>query len=96
MNSHASIATNEAARLIKRLCAHWGHKFTVKTESNLGRIDFGDSQCQLTGNDEHLRIDLHCPDQPTASRMQDVVFDHLQRMAKSQLSQPVWSSLHVG
>lgn len=95
LNSHAIISTNEAARLIKRLCAHWAHKFTVETEPNLGRIDFGTSQCRLTGDDASIRIDLRCPDEATTSRMQEVVFDHLQRMGKSELPQPVWSSSHV-
>ena len=95
LNSHATIPTNEAARLIKRLCAHWAHKFAVEAEPNLGRIDFGETRCQLSSDDQGIRVDLYCPDEATTSRMQDVVFDHLQRMGKSELPQPVWSSSHV-
>lgn len=94
MNSYAIISTTEAARLIKRLCAHWGHAFTVEAKPNLGRINFGDSQCQLTGDDVSIRIDLNCPDETTANRMQNVVFDHLQRMGKTELPAPVWNNPH--
>lgn len=95
LNSHAIISTNEATRLIKRLCAHWAHKFSVEAEPNLGRIDFGDSQCQLRGDDASIHIELRSPDETTANHMQEVVFDHLQRMGKSKLPQPAWSTSHV-
>lgn len=93
--SSTTLTTQEAPRLIKRLCTHWTHKFTVETGISLGRIDFGESQCLLTGDDESIHIELHCPDEATTSRMQEVVFDHLQRVGKSGLPQPVWSTRHV-
>lgn len=95
LNAQAHISTSEAARLIKRLCAHWSHKLAVETEDGMGRIDFGESRCLLTADNEQLHIKLDCPDEATSERMQQVVFDHLKRMAKAELAEPVWSSSHV-
>lgn len=100
LNSYANLPTTEAARLIKRLCAHWGHKFSVDCGTDQGRIDFGTSQCQLIGHTNSLHIHLQCPDEETTGRMQGVVFDHLQRMGKHPLQQPSWTLIseinHVG
>lgn len=91
----AHILTPEAHRLIKRLCAHWSHKLTVDAEDGLGRIDFGESHCLLTADTEQLHIKLDCPDEAASERMQKIVFDHLKRMAKTELTEPAWSSSHV-
>lgn len=95
LTTYATLHTTEAHRLIKRLCAHWSHKLTVEAEDGLGRIDFGESRCLLTANNEQLHIKLDCPDEATTERMQQVVFDHLKRMGKTELAEPVWSSNHV-
>lgn len=95
LTTSAALNTNEAHRLIKRLCANWSHKFTVETEDGLGRINFGDSRCLLTAKSEQLHIELDCPNEITAERMQQVVFDHLKRMAKTELTEPVWSTSNV-
>lgn len=93
--SSTSLASPESARLIKRLCAHWAHKFTVESQPGQGLINFGDSQCRLSSDDSSLHIQLHCPDPATSSRMQQMVFEHLERMAKHELTQPIWRDTHV-
>lgn len=93
--SSTSLASPESARLIKRLCAHWAHKFTVESQPGQGLINFGDSQCRLSGDASTLHIQLQCPDPVTSNRMQQVVFDHLQRMGKHELPAAVWSDTHV-
>lgn len=93
--TQATLATTDAARLIKRLCAHWAHKFPVETETCLGKIDFGESRCTLSSDTEQLHIQLDCPNPTTSKRMQQVVIDHLQRMSKTELPPAVWSAPHV-
>ncbi|TDQ36533.1 DUF2218 domain-containing protein [Thiopseudomonas denitrificans] len=95
LTTYATLDTSEAHRLIKRLCAHWSHKLTVEAEDGLGRIDFGESRCLLTADTERLHIKLDCPDEAASGRMQQVVFDHLKRMAKAELAEPLWSSSNV-
>ncbi|WP_414674792.1 DUF2218 domain-containing protein, partial [Lysobacter sp.] len=41
--AHARIATDDASRLIKRLCTHWRHKFPVEFDSERGRVPFDDA-----------------------------------------------------
>ena len=38
LTSTASIATVEPARIILRLCKHWGHKWPVQYDEQHGRI----------------------------------------------------------
>lgn len=95
LTTYAVLDTIEAHRLIKRLCAHWSHKLTVEVEDGLARIDFGESRCLLIADTEQLHIKLDCPDEATTERMHHVVFDHLKRMTKAGLTEPVWSSSNV-
>ena len=94
-NAHTTIITTEAERLIKRLCTHWGHKFSVEISGRTGRInfgpDFGHCQCLLTGSDQQLSIQLNGSEQADLEKLQPVVLEHLQRMAKEPLSDAVWT-----
>lgn len=90
-NTQIHIPTLEAKRLIKRLCTHWAHKFTVEVSEHEGHIDFGTCQCVLSAKDQALNIQLNGADKNTLNNMQTVVFDHLQRMTRAPLPETAWS-----
>ena len=77
-------ATPEAGRLIKRLCTHWGHKFSVEFDDQRGLVQFDDAvvlRLQAHADALHARIDAI--DLPALERFQGVVENHLQRMARA-------------
>ena len=80
----ATVATPEASRLIKRLCTHWGHKFTVDFDERQGMVAFDDDvvlRLQAEADVLHARIEACDP--PALERFQGVVENHLQRMARA-------------
>jgi hypothetical protein len=76
---YALIETLQAARLINRLCKHWGHKFEVTLNEQEGEIILPMGKCRLLGSETQLRAELE-GDAESMSRFQEVVADHLQRM----------------
>lgn len=95
LNTQIRLTTLEATRLIKRLCTHWAHKFTVEVSEHQGHIDFGTCQCTLAANEKMLHIQLIGTDKEKLISMQTVVMDHLQRMTKTPLPTTAWSPVQT-
>lgn len=76
------VTTPEADRLVRRLCKHWGHKFSVRTDERGGYIDFGDACCELVATDAALTITLRYQKEQ-ASPLETVVAEHLQRFVSA-------------
>ena len=79
LTSSAVIQTQQAERLISRLCKHWGHKFPVTHDEHQGEIELPMGICRLQGG-ATLRVEL-AGDAEQMPTFQQVVADHLQRMA---------------
>lgn len=79
LTSTAQIQTQNAQRLMKRLCKHWGHKFPVTLDEQQGEIELSLGACRLHCADM-LTVELKS-DAAQMPRLQQVVTDHLQRMA---------------
>lgn len=78
MKSNAKVQTQDAQRLINRLCRHWGHKYPVKQEEGFGEIELARGMCRLYAGDV-LTVELE--GESEMPRFQEVVEDHLRRMA---------------
>ena len=80
----ATVATPEASRLIRRLCTHWGHKFTVDFDDRHGVVSFDDDVIlRLRAESDVLHARIEACDPPALERFQGVVENHLQRMARA-------------
>ena len=80
----AEIETPEAARLVKRLCTHWAHKFAVVFDADSGFVPFDDTtRARLRAGDDRLQVIVEAADDATLERFQGVVASHLQRMARA-------------
>lgn len=80
----AEIETPEAARLVKRLCTHWAHKFAVVFDAGSGFVPFDDStRARLRAGGDRLHVIVEAADDATLERFQGVVASHLQRMARA-------------
>jgi hypothetical protein len=82
--STATIATVEPARIILRLCKHWGHKFPVSYDDTQGRIELPSALCLLTAGEGTLTARLEGGPDTDLDRMEQVVADHAQRMARGE------------
>jgi len=82
--STATITTIEPARIILRLCKHWGHKFPVSYDDTQGRIELPLGLCLLTAGDGKLTARLEGVSGADMARFEEVVADHAQRMARDE------------
>ena len=80
--SIAAIQTQHPERLMKRLCKHWGHKFPVELGEQQASIELPMGICRMLCTDI-LQVELHSGEEQMP-RFQQVVADHLQRMASSE------------
>lgn len=80
--AHAEIRAANPVRLMNRLCRHWDHKFPVETEDQQGTITLPLGVCRMVCTDI-LRVELQSDEQQMA-RLQQVVADHLVRMAGAE------------
>ena len=84
----ADIRTGQPVRIMNRLCRHWEHKFPVELGEQQSTITLPLGICRMVCTDI-LRVDLHSDDQQMA-QLQQVVADHLSRMAGSELLTIDW------
>ena len=73
--------TTDAARVIRRLCKHWSHKYPVQIEDTSGVIQLNDVSVSLRAQPDCLHIALENPRGDVPMRLTGVVAEHLQRMA---------------
>ena len=86
--SIAHIQTEQAERLILRLCKHWGHKFPVQHSERHGEIELPMGICRLSA-DNGLDVEL-AGDAAQMEKFREVVADHLQRMAAKETLAIQW------
>ncbi|MFT3728670.1 MAG: DUF2218 domain-containing protein [Terricaulis sp.] len=88
----ARVKTANASRYLLQLCKHWAHRMPVTFTPVEARVPFDETNVCLMGADAgglDLRIDA--ADASEASRLGNVVVDHLRRFAfREGLQQPVW------
>jgi len=77
-------ATTDAARVIRRLCKHWSHKYPVQMEDTSGVIQLNDVRVSLRATPERMYIALENPQGEVPLRLTGVVAEHLQRMAGAE------------
>ena len=73
--------TTDAARVIRRLCKHWSHKYPVQMEETSGVIQLNDVRVSLRAEADRMYIALENPQGEVPARLTGVVAEHLQRMA---------------
>lgn len=83
MNSTTQIETIEAKRISKRLVNHWKHKFEVSENELHSKIFMPTATVTLTPNEQHLDVLIE-NQQDDVQRLEQVVIDHLNRMAQQE------------
>lgn len=90
INSSAHIQTTQASRIAKRLLNHWKHKFDVVDNATQYQIMMPTATILLMPQTDELVVKIQVKDAATdLSYLEQVVLDHLSRMAQTELS-AVW------
>jgi uncharacterized protein len=89
--STAKIETAHAGKYLVQLAKHWSHRFPDLTwNETRADIPFPAGQCVVTSKENVLAIALTVPDEETASRLENVVAEHLKRFAFRESLEIVW------
>lgn len=84
--SQTAIATLQAQRIGKRLFNHWKHKFEVAEHPTGFEILMPKARIQLPVSETHLNVHIQALDTDVdMQRLEEVVLDHLIRMAQEPL-----------
>lgn len=83
MQSSTSISTPEARRIAKRLLNHWKHKFEVAESEQDYKILYRLQLWLWHPLEQHLDV-LISSENAEDIRLEDVVLDHLNRMAQQE------------
>jgi hypothetical protein len=74
-------ATTDGARVIRRLCKHWSHKYPVQMDDDAGVVQLNDVRVSMRAEPARIHIALENPQGEVPLRLTGVVAEHLQRMA---------------
>lgn len=83
MNSSTNITTTEGKRISKRLLNHWKHKFEVAETETETKIFMPTATVTLTPHEQHLAVLIE-NQQEDVAHLQQVVINHLNRMAQQE------------
>lgn len=76
--------TDDAARVMRRLCRHWSHKFVVRFDDHTGDIQINDVKLSMRVAPDRLHVLLENPAGEIPERLPGVVAAHLVRMAGTE------------
>jgi hypothetical protein len=79
--THATVPTAHAAKYVKQLCNHWGHKLPVELSGDVGIVRFTEASATLRAGVEALGVTIAARDEAILERMKSVLADHLDRFA---------------
>jgi len=93
MKSHALVTTAAARRYMGQMCKHFGHKLPVELTDSHGTIAFPIGTCLMEAGPEGLRLSAEAADEPSLSRLQEVIASHLVRFAFRETPAIVWAPI---
>ncbi|MBB6063593.1 DUF2218 domain-containing protein [Pseudoxanthomonas broegbernensis] len=84
--SRTTVASNDAARLLRTLCNHWRHKFELRRDSDThAHIPFAEAAtADFDVEGDALAIRVVHADAAGLARLQQVIESHLQRFARDE------------
>lgn len=85
MNSTTQITTQEGKRISKRLINHWKHKFEVAETKTDSKIFMPTATVTLTPQQQYLGVLIE-NQQDDVQHLEQVVIDHLNRMAQQEFN----------
>ena len=91
--SRAEIPTTAGERIINRLCKHWAHKLEVEHTQQDAKIVFPDmGTCLMHAEPDMLAVSIETLEEEHLDKLEGVVENHLQRMAKDEELVIVWQN----
>jgi len=90
--STAEIWSENAGSYMRKLCAHWSHKFAVTLDGDHGTIELPSAKCDLRASEAALNVRLELKEDADEARVQKVVEEHLKRFGFREELVFAWNS----
>lgn len=81
-SSSSHFATEQASRLLVRLCRHFSHKIDAQWDEREGRLVFSIGECRLLAAESGLGLQCCAPTAGELDELQEVLRRHLQGFAQ--------------
>lgn len=82
--STAQIDTDDGARIVKRLCNHWKHKFEINEINGKIAIPFPEAEVLLEATPVQILMHIKTQTFDLVEKYQKVVVEHLNRMSQQE------------
>ncbi|NNE34672.1 MAG: DUF2218 domain-containing protein [Rhodothermales bacterium] len=90
MITKSTVKTSFGASYLKRLCRHFAHKIPATVSGQRGTLEFPFGVCLIDVDDNEMRIQIDVDDTAHLDRAEQVVADHLVRMANRDEPVVTW------
>lgn len=90
MISTAKVSTQHGELYLKKLCRHFAHKVPATILGSQGRIDLPFGHCRIDAGEGHMLLHLDIENVDDVSRAEQVIADHLLRMANKDEPSVYW------
>lgn len=91
MQTEAVVPTQAGALYLKKLCRHFAHKIPATISHGQGMLEFPFGRCRLEASDDHLRLAITLPNAADSDKAEQVLGEHLQRMASKESLEIQWT-----
>jgi hypothetical protein len=92
IESCARVATHQAARYVKQIVSHLGHRRTTRLEPDgTGVVEFDDGRCTLTVAADALLLVAIGVDPAALDHVREVLSRHLERFGGRESLRVTWS-----
>ena len=81
ITSASRVVTVHGDLYCKKMCRHFAHKIPADYEGFAGRIEFPVGVCVISTDAEGIDLQVSASNEEDISRLENVVADHLLRMA---------------
>lgn len=84
IQSSTHIQTDDGARIVKRLCNHWKHKFEITEQNQKFHIPFPEADVILEATSTEILALIRTEKAELLDQYENVVINHLNRMAHAE------------
>lgn len=90
MQTQATVTTENASSLTKKLCRHFAHKVPTTLQGDQGIIDFPFGRCRIDAHPDQLVMNIQLKKSESADKAEEVLGKHLIRMGHHENLQVDW------
>lgn len=90
MNTETRVVTESGSLYLKKLCRHFAHKVPATMAGDRGIVEFPFGRCRLEATADALTMVIMLTDGQQVAKAEQVLAEHLQRMARKEALDIHW------